>query len=190
MGALMRSGLALTHFVTLLLATSAALLLLAWSPREFPDAAVPPGAVTLLTPRCLALAVADTTARWIPLPRVVRLNAERAGAVPTLPPPAGWYDARVSEPAGADSLRNRDGIDRPLRWRPVGTDSLDLLITGWPVGARARVAIRRYTSHGRLVGYGDSFTFVLFNGSPHLITWPPVYTVRAIRVSCSSTPAS
>jgi hypothetical protein len=165
------------------------LLLLAWSPREFPDAAVPPGAVSRLAPRCLALAVADTTARWIPLPRVVRLTAERAGAVPTLPPPAGWYDAWVSEPAGAYSLRNRDGIDRPLRWRPAGPDSLDLVITGWPVGGRLRVAISSDSSHGRLVGYGDSFTVVLFNGSPHVISWPPVYAVRAIRVPCLSTPA-
>lgn len=182
----MRVGLVLTHFFMLLLAATAALLLWAWSWREFPDVATPPGTAARLTPRCLALAVADPAARWIPLPGAVQLTARPARGARMLPPPAGWYDARASDLPDLDARRLREGLDGPLRWRPVGADSLELMIPWWPVGARLRVATRGDTLHGRLVGYGDSAGVLPFNGGFHVITWPPVYDVRAIRVPCVS----
>lgn len=180
----MRAGPVLLHFFVLLLATTASLLMLGWSERAFPAVPTPPGVVARMAPQCLTLAVADSIASWISVPRAVRLTTSPARRVPKLLSQTAWYDVVVVVPSVPSNYVGYRA-DHPPRWRPAGVDSIDLVVPEWPVAVVMRISSHGDTRGGRLVGYGDSAEVLPFNGAFHVISWPPVFSVRATRIPCS-----
>jgi len=176
----MRTGIVLTQFFALFATTTAAVLSLAGAEREFDIPARLQHTDPIFAGRCYSLAVEgdSTMPAHARVPRRVRLTGDTSEAVPE----QRWFKVAVAV---------RDTVTSPLgyymhdpRWRAVGADSLDIALPGWPIGTRMRLPARGEIVTGRLVRQGDSFEVLPFNGSWHIVNWPAVKVVRAVRTSC------
>jgi hypothetical protein len=176
----MQQGLVFVHFFALLTSVAAATLSREWSRREFPEL---PGSQNTSSPRCLRLLARDSAANWFPVPPVVALDTTRS-SVSTLTASTGdWYAARALVRSNAERYA-REPVNISPGWGPAGRDSLDITIPGFPESARLRISSKEDTSSGRLVIFGDVSIVLPFNGSNHILNWPPVEFVQAVRIPC------
>ena len=182
----MRSGLALTHFFAVLVATSTSLLLLAAAERRFDPLPTPPHAASALSSRCYALSFVSedsAAAGWVPLRSPVCLTGTptaREGS-------AGWFIAALPSPDPGRG--HQESIAVLGEWRPVGVDSLDVRVRDWPVGIRLRVPATDSLGTGRLTASSDASFVISFRGNLYAINWPPAYRVRVSRLAIR-TPAA
>jgi hypothetical protein len=178
----MRAGLLLTQFFALFGTVTAAVLSLAAAEREFDLPSGPQQSVGVVVPRCYTLAIKgdSTVTSYFPWPNRIQLTAKPDEASAQYE--RGWYEVAV---AAKDTITTRLGyyMHAP-RWRPAGLDSLDITLPGWPIVTRMRIPDHDQFAEGRLIAQGDSWQVLPFNGSWHIINWPAVRTVRAVRTSC------
>jgi hypothetical protein len=129
---------------------------------DLPQGAPPP--IPSLAPRCYHL--------WVQTPQFTRSLPLSVHLSPHLVHDYGlygrWYRAIIAD---SDS----DEVDL---WRPAGSDSLDLILPGWPFGFRFRIPVTDLDAVGRARTSSDAG-----GGS--------VGTIRLRRIPCSgSNPGS
>ena len=180
-----RPGLFLAQYYTLFLVCTGTVLSVAASARQFIEAPGPQSPATALSGRCYALTVDSTEYLPLPVPKEIVLSGERDTT--SVLAPAVWYRARIVAGPTSDPRRGYT-LDTP-HWRPVGRDSLDVQILGWPVTMRMRLATDGQVVSGRLVAFGDVSQVLPFNGSLHMTNWPRVREVRARQILCHGAPA-
>lgn len=180
----MRRGLVFVHFFALVATVTAALLSREWSRREFPDLR---STRQTKGTRCLRLSAGDSAADWFPMPPVVALDTSRSLTSPLTSWTHDWFAARALVRSNAER-RALEPMNVPPRWRPAGPDSIDIAVPSFPVSARLRISDAGDTTGGRLVLYDDVSIVLPFNGTLHMLDWPPVDFVRVVGIPCPSLP--
>jgi hypothetical protein len=173
----------LVQFYALLAVTTTGILSAAAARWDFDQlrGSTPP--LAQLAPRCVAIVlgteVGEPTHEFAMPPRL-QLDTSRASWGKPIP---GWY--QVIPETDYRVMDDRGYVHGPSMWQPAGSDSIDVVLGGWPMSLRLRIATSPAVAGGRLVAFGDVSSVMPFKGENHIVNWPPVYSVSAIHQSCA-----